>query len=399
MYHLHMQVAFHYDEDALGDADKATEHLLKLARRLNLPIRSRLYIGSLLIRSGAQEQSKKGKTYTRTTQADALRSLIQEWLLPQPFNWYALTQRAVDVVMKGTVHCNLYDTIEPSQASMLHNAAMKSMPDVYLGALQVDERLPSHLAGYQLVPWLRVDGASAYVNWDGIDEDSKRPWVVEMLERVGFDPVEHENVSARFTIFDRQGGAEGRRRSAQCRGAMVELFDGVIDAALVRVRDAMPEIHERLWAVLVAFERTEADEQIAQVAVSCRRLVEYAADCLYPPRATGPGERKLDQAAWKNRLLKFLEEKQVTEADRGMIAANIGYTAACVDRLLEIVNKGVHGSMTREQMRRCILGVVLLLDDVCAASRGGFTMRVSLDKDLLRRIVGDDEWKRGGETA
>lgn len=390
-----MRIAFHYDEDAVGDADEATEHLLKLARRLNLPIKSRLYVGSLLIHTGAEEQSKKGNTYTRTAQPGALKSLIQEWLTPQPFNWYALTPRAVDVVLKATVHCNLYDTIEPCHALALHYAALEAMPNVYLGALQVDERLSSHLAGYQLVPWLRIDGVLGYVNWDGVDHDSKRQWVVEMLERVGFDPVEHEDVSARFTIFDLHDGAKGQHRSAQCRGAMVELFDGVIDAALVRVRDAMPEIHERLWAVLTAFEHAEVDEQLAQVAVSCRRLVEYAADCLYQPRATGHGERKLDQAAWKNRLLKYLEENQVAEADRGMIAANIEHTAACMDRLLEIINKGVHSTTTREQTRRCILGIVLLLDDICAASRDGFPMRVAIDKDLLRRMVGDGPKNRG----
>jgi hypothetical protein len=394
-----MRVAFHYDEEALGDGDKATERLLKLTRRLNLPIRSRLYVGSLLIDSGAQVQSKKGKNYTQTTQPEVLRSLIQEWLTPQPFNWYALTPQAMDVVMKGTVHCNLYDTIEPAHALALHNAALETMPDVYLGALQVDERLPSHLAGYQLVPWLRIDGEVGYVNWDGINHDSKRPWVVEMLERVGFDPVEHEDVSARFTIFDLHGGEEGRHRSAQCRGAMVELFDGVIDAALVRVRDAMPEIHERLWTVLTVFDRAEIDEQLAQVAVSCRRLVEYAADCLYPPRTTAPGERKLDQAAWKNRLLKYLEENQVADEDRGMIAANIEHTAKCVDRLLDLINKGVHASTTREQTRRCILGTVLLLDDICAANRDGFPMRVAIDKDLLRRIVGDLPKPPGTDSA
>lgn len=385
-----MRVAFHYDEDALGNADKATEHLLKIVRQLNLPVRSRLYVGSLLIRTGAEEQTKKGKTYTRTGQPAELRSLIEEWLTPQPFNWFALTPRAVEVVMKGTVHCNLYDTIEPRHALTLHNAAIEAMPEVYLGALEVDERLLSHLAGYQLVPWLRIEDAAGYVNWDGIDHDSKRPCVVEMLERVGFDPVELEDVSARFTIFDKHGGAEARRRSAQCRGSMVELFDGVIDAALIRVCDAMPEVHERLWAILRTFESADIDEQLAQVAVSCRRLVEYAADCLCPPRATAPGERKLDQAAWKNRLLKYLEENQVSEADKGMVTANIDNTAACVDRLLEIINKGVHASTTREQTRRCILGTVLLLDDVCAATPGGFPMRVSLDKGLLNRIVGKD---------
>ncbi|QYK49795.1 MAG: hypothetical protein KF838_08055 [Phycisphaeraceae bacterium] len=383
-----MRVAFHYDEDVLGNADKATEHLLKLARRMNLPIRSRLYVGSLLIRTGAQEQSKKGSTCTRTTQPETLRSLVREWLTPQPFNWYALTSRAVEVVITGTVHCNLYDTIEPRHALALHNAALEAMPEVYVGALQVDERVPSHLAGYQLVPWLRIDEAAGYVNWDGINQDSKRPWVVEMLERVGYDPVEHEDVSARFTIFDRQGGAEGRHRSAQCRGAMVELFDGVIDAAIVRVRDAMPEVHERLWAVLRAFESAEIDEQLAQVAVSCRRLVEYAAECLYPPRPTAQGERKLDQAAWKNRLLAYFEDHQVADADKGMIVANIDHTAACVDRLLEVINRGVHASTTREQTRRCILGTVLLLDDLCSVTRGGFSMRVALDKELLHRIAG-----------
>ena len=194
---------------------------------------------------------------------------------------------------------------------------------------------------------------------------------METLEQVGYEPVEHEDVSARFTIFDRHGGSVGRHRSAQCRGAMVELFDGVIDAAIVRIRDAMPEVHVRLWAVLRAFESAEIAEQLAHVAVSCRRLVEYAADCLYPSRPTALGGRKLDQAAWKNRLLAYLDEKQVAHADKGMIIANINHTAVCVDRLVEVVNKGVHASTTREQTRRCILGTVLL-DDLCSVTRGGF---------------------------
>jgi hypothetical protein len=71
-----------------------------------------------------------------------------------------------------------------------------------------------------------------------------------------------------------------------------------------------------------------------------------------------------------------------------MIAANIDHIAASVDQLLEVINKGVHATTTREQARRCILGTVLLLDDVCAVSREGFPMRVALDRDLLHRMVG-----------
>lgn len=150
-----------------------------------------------------------------------------------------------------------------------------------------------------------------------------------------------EGMKFKSSCPDSHGGAKGQHRSAQCRGAMVELFDGVIDAALIRVWDTMPEIHEHLWAVLTTFELAEVDERFAQVAVSCRRLIEYAADCLYLPKATRDGERKLDQAAWKNRLLKYLEENQIAEADRGMITANIEHMAAYMDRLLKIINKGV----------------------------------------------------------
>ncbi len=383
-----MQVCFHFDENALGSGARAIEFLLKHGRRRDLKIRSRLYGGSLLIHTGAEALVHRGRTTTSKTNLETLESLTREWLTPQPFCWFGLLPRAVEVVSSSHVYCTLFETIEPRQALQLHSAASKALPDLYLGALQVDECLPSHLAGYQLMAMLRVDGKAAYVTWDGLSPDSKQPWLLELLHRVGFDPVDYEDVSAKFTIFDRHGGCDSRLRSAQCRRSMVELFDGVVDSSLVRIRDAMPDVHERLWATLRGFETASVDEQFTSVALGCRRLIEYAADCLFPPKASAPNERKLDKASFKNRLLKYLEECQVERTDVRMIEANLEHAAACVDRLLELANRGVHSSSTRDQARRCILGTVILLDDLCNVNRKGFAVRISLNTEAIEGITG-----------
>ena len=383
-----MKVAFHFDEDKLGDAEKVLKPLLAAARRMRLPIHSRLFVGSLLVHSGAAKRTRRGSTITEKTDRNTLQSLIEQWLSPQPFNWYALLPRASEVVCSGTVYCVLLETIEPHLALRLHVEAQQMLPDVYLGALQVDESIPSHLAGYQLVAWARLDGDRAFVMWDGVDEDAKMPWVIEMLRDSCFDPVEYEDIGARFTMFDRHASAEATHRAAQSRAALAQLFDGVVDAAVVRVRDAMPDVHERLWAVLRSYYSAEVDEQFSAVALGCRRLIEYAADSMFPPTKAVSGGRKLDQAAFKNRLLKYLEEKHASNNDRDLIVASLAAIAGELDRLVDLTNKGVHSSSNREQCRRCLLRTVMLLDDLCAVTHEGFPVRVSLDRELVDKIAG-----------
>lgn len=280
------KVALHFEQAKHGH--NASQLVLSLARAAKLPIRSRVYAGTLLIHTGAAVQRRTDNAVVETTDSKAYAALIGEWLTPQPFNWFALHPRASEIVRADKIFCVQFDTIEPAIALRLHDELGQGVGAAYLGALQVDESFRSHLAGYQLPAFARVDDERAFASWDGISEDSKMPFVVEMLRRCGFDPVAYESLAAKFTVFDRYAGATAIQRRARCRASIIGLFDSVVDATLGRLEDALPELHERVWTILSTYEGAEVAEQYSQVALGCRRLIEYAADCLFPPAACWP---------------------------------------------------------------------------------------------------------------
>lgn len=263
----------------------------------------------------------------------------------------------------------------------------ESFGDVYLGALEVDESLGSHLGAFRLVAIGRIDGESGAVYWDGVDEDSKIDYLIDWFRDAGFDPVVFESLEGRYTIFDRDHGLEQIHRNAQSRIWMRELLDGVIDHVLPQLSDGAPEIPEKLWSALHQFRNMKVEEQASSVALACRRIFESVADSLFPSTDEAQDGRKLGTNMYKNRLLKYLEEQRVGQTEQKLIVATMEAAAVELDNLFSLTNKGLHSNIDRMQARRCVLRTILLLDDLIAVRKQPLATQIRQDDEFLQKLA------------
>jgi hypothetical protein len=103
---------------------------------------------------------------------------------------------------------------------------------------------------------------------------------------------------------------------------------------------------------------TEGDaEALAQCLTSCRRALHAVADTVYPPRSGNVkdrkgNERKVDDLAFKNRLLMFLDEAIEGAKVRALAETKLDKVVSHADALLEQLNKGVHADVLRAEAKQ-----------------------------------------------
>ncbi|MGO4376407.1 hypothetical protein AB4Z21_37770, partial [Paenibacillus sp. MCAF20] len=134
------------------------------------------------------------------------------------------------------------------------------------------------------------------------------------------------------------------------------------DDVVTRLSDAAPELGNKLWATLKTFNDAETEEQYAQVTTSCRRIIEYVADSLFPPIDEQHEGRKLKGPHYKNRLLAFADIERRSETNIDVVVASTNLLSEQIDKLVNLVNKGVHTEVYRDEARRCLIRSIMLLD-------------------------------------
>lgn len=96
----------------------------------------------------------------------------------------------------------------------------------------------------------------------------------------------------------------------------------VADEILMRTAVIEPRLKDTLYAAPRTFERIEAAEDIAQVALSCRRSLEGLADALYPPRSEPVNGRDVGPNAYRNRLWAYAAA-QIGQSEQNVLVAQL----------------------------------------------------------------------------
>jgi len=78
--------------------------------------------------------------------------------------------------------------------------------------------------------------------------------------------------------------------------------------SFLRLDASDPRLKDTLYSAFRVFERIETTDEIAQVAVSCRRFIAGLADILYPPRNEMVKGGEYRQPSTRNRLWPMLME-------------------------------------------------------------------------------------------
>jgi hypothetical protein len=123
-----------------------------------------------------------------------------------------------------------------------------------------------------------------------------------------------------------------------------------------------PKVFDAFAAAARTLERAETEEDLAQVALSGRRLLEKTADYLFPPQAGDWNGRKVGESQFKNRLWAYIESTLLKS--RGPDQATLDRLGNEADRLIDLFNAGLHGDSTRERVEFAFRDLVIWFSDL-----------------------------------
>lgn len=272
-----------------------------------------------------------------------------------------MRDRLEETYSKATVCCCVFQNMTPLIADALH-PKLTGDP-AYLGAMDVDFATPLHLSLFRnsLPEQYRLRGARCsmfYVMGDNEDPDLA---VREIFERYGFE-VDYEDIGARRTIFDTYDTANHFRRVADFQrifGGFEGLDEDQASDLSLRLEELHPKLFDAFASAARALERAETEEDLAQSALSGRRLIEELANYLFPPQRAPWNGRKVGGAEYRNRLWAFIDGS-LNEMP-GSNPSNLDNLGNELDRLVELFNSALHAEISRQRVEAGFRDLVIWL--------------------------------------
>ena len=113
-------------------------------------------------------------------------------------------------------------------------------------------------------------------------------------------------------------------------------------------------------------------EDWSNAAHSCRRVLQYLADAVFPPqdkprtRMVNDKEIEIRLGAdqYINRLIAYIEDSSRSGRFREIVGAHLGYMGDRLDALFNSAQKGSHSTVTKEEADRCVVYTYLLVGDI-----------------------------------
>lgn len=377
-----MRLAIHFDQRVMNQDGHSSWHIEKTVLRTMVQfhkptIDSKVFTGSLLLHEQGYELSEESEG-SRTERFNAQRFVeaLKLWANPPAHLYCTFTEKTIQVAGEGKIVAIYFTSIDKPHAMSL-DEALRQTTDAYLGAVEVDTTYPVHVATYShgLRAFGHIHGKVFSLFWDGISEDSKDSVALNEMKTCGFHDVKFESLNGRYSIFDKQHDPEHTILSGKTQRLCEGLLVGVAERVLNKLTDIAPLLPKKLHAALNAYVVAGTDEQIAHVALSCRRIIEYVADCLFPPQSQpSPDGRKLTKPAYRNRLLAYADKSRSSDTSIDLIVATTATLAEQLEKLDAAVNKGIHADLLDVEARRCLIRTVMLLDDMISLKSGPFEM-------------------------
>ena len=137
-----------------------------------------------------------------------------------------------------------------------------------------------------------------------------------------------------------------------------------------KLKDISPESIQKFVSVYENLKSTN-DEDWANAAHTCRRIIKEVADVLYPPSdetITLPNGKKIKvgEEQYINRLIQYIESKSESGSYKAIVGSNLGFIGDRLDGVHNAANKGTHTEVTLEEAERYIIYTYLLIGDILA---------------------------------
>lgn len=369
-----MKIAFHFDAD---HEDLGSFYGVSIRRAVfgtvvssrTIDLHTKVFQGDILLSVQTMDVEKSELGSIGRTNSERFIATVQRLLNPGTHIWMTFTETTARKLISGNVFVILFESISFKDAQEL-DVTLRKTP-WYLGAIQIDDTCGVHWVAYAnaMIPSYRIIGRTIHLFWDGVIEDSKDTGHAEELNKIGFQSVEFEALYGKFSIFDKYHDYQQARRIAELSSALTDELAMMADQVLTRYSDAAPELSNKLWAAIRSFERAEVAENYAQVAVSCRRVIEYVADEIFP-LVQSQDCSKLGPTHYRNRLLAFADKERISDTNIDLICTATSLLGEQLEKLSNLVNKGVHAEVARHEARRCLLRTIMALDDILSLRRG-----------------------------
>lgn len=316
---------------------------------------------------------------------DDFNEVVTKWVESARNGWHKFGNK-IELLFQADVFIVCFDAIDKITAEQLHNRLSKNIG--YIGAIEINDADEFHWNFYSdaLPLRYRLSGQLVSVFVDAFGDELSEEEKDQMFKRfsdIGFKVVGFNSSEGKHSIFDKYHSFDQARRIAEWREKFGEMLGFVADNVITRLGDAAPQLGEKLWTAYDTYARAETNEQFAQVCVTCRRIINYIADTLFPPRETQEGERKLGANNYRSRLMRFAEDQARSGTNIDVICSSLELLEKHLEKLDQLANKGVHAEVTKEGTRRCLLRTVMLLDDIVSLRPKQFQIRTELDFSIL----------------
>jgi hypothetical protein len=354
-----MRSAFHFDSTPWGLVyGTPIEEATLAAANAVIPQVSRLLwvkTGDLILGSGFDALDE---------QLGSLERLLDAY----PEAWNTVRRETLDgPVDPSLVFVIALSGLDQREARRIDEELTKrDMRGSYLGALEVNISTPVQWAVYEqaLVNKYRIIGTEMRLFYSLGQEDDLDVGMREHWEGTGlFSRVAFEALGAKGSIFDPYSTLEHARLLSNLEDRLGAQLATVANQIILRMGTLDPALYQTLATAFSTFDQAASGEQLAQVALSCRRLLEQLANVLEPASERDHKGHKLGKAEYRNRLWAFADIQLGGRA--GYVLASIGDVGQRIDRLDALANRGIHGSeASPAEVQRLLAGLVALVYDL-----------------------------------
>lgn len=285
------------------------------------------------------------------------------------------------------------DSMTPSDTRAMHLLLRDS--GGYLGAMQVAHTNPIHwmIFSHYLIPKYRIYRDEMRMFHRGYEteaSDDRDTGQLESWQASGlFSAVTWEDVGVQGTYFDPYDTAEHAGRTGELEELMSGQLASTLNEILIRASDLDPNLTTRLHAAIKAFEEHATVEQLAHVALSCRRFLEKLADNLYPARSEKMNGRDVGRAQYRNRLWAYASAQIESQSAKELILANLQDLGARIDAVDANANRGLHAESIASEINRLLISLLTVSHDLLTLAPPPEQISYAPYEDHIRRTMKD----------
>jgi len=357
-------IAFHFDVDIIK-----TEHPHTL---YHLPILEKMFRSLLSIRlNNLHLKIFEGDLLVyeylyRHKGEEGINKLLDGLLGTQFRTWREINrERLREAIVKSRVFVVFLEGVNNHVRDYLLHVLQTE--GSYIGAIQIlgINNIQWALYTQKLSPHYRYVNQELRLFYTMSDENGKDEWLEEHWKELPFKSVQWEDLKARHTIFDAYETFEHSALLVRLSEILSSRLSQLAEDVLLQAGDLNPKLQEILYASFKTFYSVQTPEEIAQVALSCRRFLENLADVLYPPRSEKVNNRIVDAARYRNRLWRYIEERlDVSEQIKDLVRVGLHDLGSRIDKIDDLANKGLHAEISLLDVDRLLIALVTVTYDL-----------------------------------